>query len=96
MIYSQLKKYPFSPEQLCKLESEIEKEGSFEKLMLKKKALKKESGTTVIAVYKDIDQYKELFLTEEYEPLRSIYDTAMPWSFWGALYESLTKMKESE
>ncbi|TAL63192.1 MAG: hypothetical protein EPN85_00710 [Bacteroidetes bacterium] len=96
MIYSQLKKYPFSPEQLCKLESEIEKAGDFEKLMFKKKALKKEDGTMVVAVYEDIEKYKELFLTEEYESLRSIYDTQVPWSFWGALYESLIKMKEAE
>ncbi|MBI4946470.1 MAG: hypothetical protein HY840_08730 [Bacteroidetes bacterium] len=96
MTYAQLKNYPFNPEQLCKLENEIDKEGGFEKLMISKKALKKEDGTTVIAVYEDIEKYKELFLTEEYESLRSIYDTQVPYAFWGILYEALTKIREAQ
>ena len=43
----------------------------------------------MIASYKDIEDYKEKYLTGVYKPLRRYYYTELPYVFWSKLYEKL-------
>ena len=55
-----LKSYSFTLEQLKYFESEIEEAGGVEELMLRKEALKIFKDMTMIAIYKDIEDYSRM------------------------------------
>jgi len=88
--------HPFTAEQLEYFINEIKEAGSADALMVQKEALKLGEQSTVIALYQDIESYKEKYLTGIYESLRPIYDTEVPYAFWGRLYNALPdKVKET-
>ena len=70
--------------------------GSFDELMLQKKAIQRKMGMKYIEIYKDIDQYKSTFLTGAYESLRPFYETEMPYVFWSALHEIILNNDEKQ
>lgn len=84
------KTFPFTKEHIVKFKSELEKAGGFDKLMLRKKALKEKSGIQEVRVYQNIERYKRKYLLGVYESLRPMYDTEMPYVFWSALYEVIS------
>jgi len=86
------KNYPYTLQQLKYFESEIKEAGGVDELMLRKEALQIVKNTIMIAKYKDIEGYKEKYLTGIYEPLRSNYYTEVPYVFWSKLYEKLKKI----
>lgn len=81
--------FPFTKAQLRFFRRELEKAGSSDELMKQKEALKAETGTTVIAIYKNQHEYREKFLIGVYEPLREYYNTDVPYVFWSKLYDAL-------
>lgn len=81
--------YPFTREQIRLFRKEMEEAGGSEELMIKKEALKTTNGCMEIALYRDIEEYKEKYLSGVYEPLREHYDTEIPYVFWGRLYNAL-------
>lgn len=85
------KYFPFTSAHFEKFRKELNKAGSFDALMFKKQALKRYRGMKYIALYNDIEKYKEKHLTGVYKTLRPMYDTEMPYIFWSELYESLLK-----
>ena len=84
---------PFTTEQLVFFRGEVMRAGDFDALMLDKKALKLDGVTLVVALYEDIESYKEKYLTGIYEPLRKYYDTQAPYMFWGQMNEMLSQLK---
>ena len=60
--------------------------------MLKKEALKRKNGMTIITVIKDIEGYRKKYLTGVYESLQTNYNTEVPYVFWGKLYEMLKRI----
>ena len=83
---------PFTKKQLRQFRKEIEKSGGTDELMIEKQALKINNGCREIAIYKDIQEYREKYLTGVYEPLREYYNTEVPYVFWSKLYEMLKKV----
>ena len=83
---------PFSSKQLKYFEEEIKDAGGIENLMLRKEALKIVNNMTMIAKYKDIEGYKEKYLTGIYEPLRKYYHTEVPYVFWNKLFAKLKRI----
>jgi hypothetical protein len=86
-----IKTYPFTASQLNFFESEINEAGDFDELMLKKGALKRDRDMIYIANRVNVEAYKQKHLTGEYEALRPMYDTEVPYTFWGFLYSALQK-----
>lgn len=82
------KTYPFNKEQVLCFSNELKNAGDFDALMLEKKALELKGNSLEIVIYKDIEDYKQKFLTGVYMPLRAHYDTEAPFIFWGQLYEA--------
>jgi hypothetical protein len=87
------KPYPYTPEQLQYFLKEIQNAGGVDELMLHKKALKKSGESTMIAKYKDIEAYKEKFITGVYESLKPYYNTEVPYVFWSLMFDALKKSK---
>ena len=87
---NQIKKHPFTREQLDQFKNELIASGSIDELMLEKQALKKDGETTTIISYENMEEYKEKFLTGVYEPLRPLL-TPVPCVLWSKLYEVLVK-----
>lgn len=89
--------FPFTKEQLERFRNELDDAGSFEKLMIKKKALVRRDGMKHIALYNDIERYKRKYLTGVYEPLQAMYETEMPYVFWSDMHDILlVSEKENE
>ena len=88
---NQIKTHPFTDEQLNHFKNEIDQAGSVDELMLQKKALIQNGESTTIAVYENIEEYKEKFLNGVYEPLQKNYSTTVPYAFWSRLYEALVR-----
>lgn len=65
--------------------------GDFDTLMRNKLALKTKDGMTMIALYKNIEEYKNKFLVGGYATLRPYYNTEVPYVFWSKLYMTLVK-----
>jgi len=84
--------HPFTTKQLDHFTKEIKEAGGTDALMIQKEALKEGEQAHVIALYQDIESYKEKYLTGIYESLRPIYDTEVPYAFWGRLYNALPDM----
>jgi hypothetical protein len=85
------KPYPYTFEMLEHFEKEITDAGGVDELMLKKKALKQNGESTMIATYKDIEGYKEKFISGVYESLRPFYSTEVPYVFWSLMFDALVK-----
>ena len=85
--------FPFRYEHFRKFSYELKSAGSFDALMLKKQALKRQSGMKYITLYYNKEEYKRKFLTGAYLSLRPMYDTEMPYLFWSDLQAMLLKMK---
>ena len=83
---------PFTREQLQYFKKEIEQAGGTDELMIKKEALEKVEGMTMIRTYNDIEGYKEKYLISVYESLRPIYTTEVPYVFWNRLYVQLNRI----
>lgn len=89
------KTFPISKEQLICFSRELKNAGEdFDALMLDKKALELKGNSLEIFLYKDIEDYKQKFLTGVYKPLRAYYDTEAPFIFWGQLYEAYMTSKK--
>ena len=86
------KNYPFTIAQLKYFEDEIKDAGGIDNLMFRKEALKLVKNMTMIAKYKDIEGYKEKYLTGIYEPLRTYYHTEVPYVFWNKLFAKLNRI----
>src|SRR3990172_2023020 len=84
---------PFTIEQLVFFRKEVKDAGDFDALMIDKKALKLDGVTLVVALYENIEEYKEKYLTGVYEPLRKHFDTQAPYMFWGQMNELLPQLK---
>ena len=73
---------------------ELEQAGSFDDLMILKKAIERdEKGKIYTFTYKNIDKYKESYLTGVYEKLRPHFNTKVPYAFWSQLYIALKGCK---
>jgi len=83
--------YIFSKIQLSFFAKELNEAGGFDDLMLKKKAIERIDGRTVITTYNNIEKYKESFLTGRYKSLRPVYNTKVPYSFWCQFYIAIKK-----
>jgi hypothetical protein len=81
------KTYPYTFDQLKYFQKEIEEAGGVDELMIKKEALKRTNGMTIIAIYKDVEGYRQKYLIGVYESLRTNYNTEVPYVFWGKIYE---------
>ena len=86
-----LKTFPFTSKHFVKFKRELQQAKDFEKLMLKKQAIKEQDGMIYINNYNDIEEYKRKFLTGAYATLRPMYDTEMPYIFWSDLYRLFVK-----
>lgn len=89
-----MKTFPFTEKQLETFRNELDEAEGFLNLMQKKKAITNKMGMKYISLYNDIEKYKTKFLTGEYESLRPMYDTEMPYIFWTAMYEMLLKTEK--
>jgi hypothetical protein len=87
-----VKTYPYTFDQIKFFKKEIEDAGGVDELMFKKEALKHENETIVISTYRDIEKYKEKYLTGIYESLRSNYNTEVPYVFWSKIYELINRI----
>ena len=90
-INTNIKTFPFTDSQLEKFRNELNKAGGFDELMFEKKAFVRKMEMKFIPQYHDIEQYKEKYLTGEYESLRPFYETDMPYVFWSLFYETLRR-----
>ncbi len=86
----------FSYGQLKYFAKELEEADGFNELMFRKRAFIRKNGSIFIAIYENINEYKEKYLTGEYESLRSIYKTKIPYTFWSKLYLELKKRKNAD
>ena len=69
---------------------ELEKAGSFDNLMIIKKAIERDDyGKIYTFTYKEIERYKEIHLCGVYEKLRPYFNTKVPYAFWSQLYINL-------
>ncbi len=69
---------------------ELEEAGSFDNLMIIKKAIERDDyGKIYTFTYKEIEKYKEIHLTGAYEKLRPYFNTRVPYAFWSQLYIAL-------
>ncbi|HKR03961.1 MAG TPA: hypothetical protein VJY62_04930 [Bacteroidia bacterium] len=93
---NEIETFPFRKEHLKQFKKELKMAGSFDELMLQKKAIQRKMGMKYIEIYKDIDQYKSTFLTGAYESLRPFYETEMPYVFWSALHEIILNNDEKQ
>ena len=90
----QFPNYPFTLKHLVKFRRELRKEGSFERLMVKKKALKVKDGAYFIALHnEDVELYRMKFLIGIYATLRPYYNTHTPFIFWSSMHLELVKAK---
>ncbi len=76
--------------QLKFFEDELKELGSFDDLMIKKKAIERDkNGKIYTFTYQDIQKYKETHLIGVYEKLRPYFNTKVPYAFWSQLYIAL-------
>ena len=88
-----IKTFPFTKEHIKEFKRELKLAGGFDELMLKKQAIQRKMGMKYIGLYKDIENYKDKFLTGVYKSLRPMYDTEMPYIFWSDLNEIISAKK---
>ncbi len=85
--------FPFTQEHINHFKKELEEAGGFNNLMIKKRALTRNLDAKGIRNQKGIEKYKRKFLTGVYESLRPMFDTDIPITFWGELYDIILKEK---
>jgi hypothetical protein len=83
--------FPYTPLQLHVFKKEVEHAGSFYALMIQKNALEKIRGLNYIVFNKNIERYRQTYLTGAYESLSAFYDTTIPYVFWLDMYERILK-----
>jgi hypothetical protein len=85
--------FPFNEEQLAFFQKEINEAGSFEELMIKKGALNPigEVRHLITNRDKEIEEYRQRFLTGVYESLRDFFDIEVPYAFWSDFYDTLMR-----
>ena len=81
----------FSKTQLAFFAKELKEAGSFDDLMIKKKAIERADGRTLIFTYQNIAKYRETHLIGAYKSLRPYFNTKVPYSFWTQLYIALKR-----
>jgi hypothetical protein len=86
---SKSKPYPISSIQLSFFAKELQDAGGFDELMLKKKAIERINGSTMIKKYEDIRRYKRIYINGIYKPLQPYFNTKVPYAFWSQLYLAL-------
>ena len=86
----------YTSEHLSLFEKELKEAGAFNKLMFRKSAFVQKNESTFIIIYKNVKEYKEKYLTGEYESLRSFYKTKIPYTFWSKLYIELRRRKTTD
>ncbi len=91
----ELDTFPFTEIHIKKFKEELDQAGGFENLMVKKMALKKEDGMTFVALFSDIESYRQSFLRGAYESLQEFYDTEIPYEFWAELNRAV-ELKANE
>lgn len=91
-----IKTYPYTFDQLRQFKKEIEEAGDFEELMLKKEAIKRIDGQTIICRYQNIESYKIKHVTGLYESLRNNLNSEVPYVFWGKIYELVKRYSGKE
>ena len=80
----------YTQKQLSLFKKELKKAGGFDELMFQKKALERKDNSILIAKYPNTEkEYKEQFLIGEYESLRQIFNTEVPYVFWSKIYKAL-------
>ena len=84
---SEMETFPFSESHIVRFKNELEKAGSFEELMIKKLALRRENGAITVLKFTDVDNYKEIFLNGVYASLKEFYDIDVPYLFWSELHK---------
>ena len=85
------KPYPYTLDQLHYFHNELKEAGGVDELMLIKKALKQNGESTMIVTYKDIEGYKEKFISGVYRSLKPYYTTEVPYVFWSLMYDAIIK-----
>ncbi|MBN4051394.1 hypothetical protein JYU16_01120 [bacterium AH-315-M05] len=84
----------FTWEQLVEFSRELRKAGSFDKLMLKKEAIRREGGSTEIVRHPDREAYAKRHWTGVYaEPEHHPYKTDVPYVYWSQMYEELERQR---
>lgn len=87
-----IKTYPYTFDQLRFFEKEIKEAGGVEELMIKKEALRHCNGLSIIVTCKDVEGYREKYITGIYESLQPNFTTEVPYVFWSKLYEMLKRI----
>lgn len=70
---------------------EIKKAGSFDELMIKKRAVEPKNGAYAILTFDNIKEYKKKYLTGKYKSLCPYFNTKVPYSFWCQLYMAVRR-----
>jgi hypothetical protein len=86
----------YTSEHLSLFEKELQEAGAFNELMFRKSAFVQKNESVFIVIYEDIRDYKEKYLTGEYQSLRSFYKTKIPYTFWSRLYIELRRRKTTD
>lgn len=89
-------KIPFTIEQLVYFREEVLKARDFDALMIEKKALKLSMTALVITLYPDIEDYREKYLIDIYEPLKKYFNTKTPYIFWKQMDDMLSRLKRNK
>lgn len=88
---NEIKPNIFSKIHLSFFTKELQEAGGFDELMISKRALERVDGRSYILSYKNIKEYKKLYLVGRYRGLRSSFNTNVPYSFWSQLYVALRR-----
>lgn len=80
---------PFTIEQLQHFADELKAAGSSDALMHNKGAMELKDDGYHIRIYKDVEEYRKIYLTGIYEPLRDVYNTTCPIVFWNSIYKAM-------
>ena len=89
------KKIKITKTQLSFFAEELQAAGSFDDLMIQKKAIEKDNhGKIYTFTYKDIEAYKKAHLCGVYEKLRPYFNTKVPYAFWSQLYIALRESQK--
>lgn len=93
LIYQLHKTYPYTPAQLSRFAEEIRLAGGFKNLMLKKEALQKRNALQYSLCYHNPYAYEDKYLVDVYKPLRHLFKTETPYTFWNEMYQKLKSVE---
>lgn len=80
---------PYTIEQLQHFADELKLAGSSDALMLNKGAMELKDDGYHIRIYRDVEEYREIYLNGIYGPLKDLYNTTCPIVFWNNLYKAM-------